>query len=351
MPASQTHFPASPRQIRFINVLRQERGLPELDELTASHLTGGRTGSASAAITELQNQPVARPTTTATRGGGTQMPAPSNGRRAGRMLNGGGIDATVTLASGDHVTLLISTRAPRGRGWANGAPGDEGARTNIKVLGSRVGWVNVVDGVWTVTLRTRNENVRQAVHALFEYAATGDTAGGERVQEASRCGRCRRTLTDPVSIDRGIGPECWGRCTGSHHAEVRSTGTDPDYPHGRPETPAEAFARREGELRARIDEDAERLTRDAQERLQGNLETVAEALTTQVAPATQRATQSLSAMAEALAPISREEQRVIEARDLIEAALKAYVEDEMGTDRAAERALATFDRLARGVQS
>ena len=25
-----------------------------------------------------------------------------------------------------------------------------------------------------------------------------------------KCGRCSRPLTDPVSIDRGIGPDCWG---------------------------------------------------------------------------------------------------------------------------------------------
>ena len=98
------------------------------------------------------------------------------------------------------------------------APGEEGARTSIKILDQKVGWVNVdADGNWTLTLRTRREEYRRAILAIFEYAATGDTAGGERVQEASRCGRCFRTLTDPVSIDRGIGPECLGRDTGSQH--------------------------------------------------------------------------------------------------------------------------------------
>jgi hypothetical protein len=37
------------------------------------------------------------------------------------------------------------------------------------------------------------------------------------IKIASFCGRCGRPLSDPVSIDRGIGPECYGRGTGSQH--------------------------------------------------------------------------------------------------------------------------------------
>ena len=33
-----------------------------------------------------------------------------------------------------------------------------------------------------------------------------------------RCGRCGRELTDPVSIQRGLGPECYGKSTGSKSA-------------------------------------------------------------------------------------------------------------------------------------
>ena len=32
---------------------------------------------------------------------------------------------------------------------------------------------------------------------------------GYHIEHAGRCGKCGRTLTDPVSIERGIGPECW----------------------------------------------------------------------------------------------------------------------------------------------
>jgi len=32
---------------------------------------------------------------------------------------------------------------------------------------------------------------------------------GYQIRHLGKCGRCARTLSDPVSIDRGIGPECW----------------------------------------------------------------------------------------------------------------------------------------------
>jgi len=32
---------------------------------------------------------------------------------------------------------------------------------------------------------------------------------GYHIEHAGRCGKCGRTLTDPESIQRGIGPECW----------------------------------------------------------------------------------------------------------------------------------------------
>lgn len=33
---------------------------------------------------------------------------------------------------------------------------------------------------------------------------------GYHIQHAGKCGRCNRRLTEPKSIERGIGPECWG---------------------------------------------------------------------------------------------------------------------------------------------
>jgi hypothetical protein len=42
---------------------------------------------------------------------------------------------------------------------------------------------------------------------------------GYLFQEESYCGKCGRALTDPESIDLGIGPECNRRQTASHHQQ------------------------------------------------------------------------------------------------------------------------------------
>lgn len=36
----------------------------------------------------------------------------------------------------------------------------------------------------------------------------------------SRCQKCGKKLTDPESIKRGYGPECWGRIPGIHISET-----------------------------------------------------------------------------------------------------------------------------------
>lgn len=49
------------------------------------------------------------------------------------------------------------------------------------------------------------------------------TASGRTysVHVEERCSCCARELTDPVSIERGIGPECYRKATGSKAAKVR----------------------------------------------------------------------------------------------------------------------------------
>lgn len=223
------------RQINFIQSLATERGSEAL-RVAIANAAGRPTAlqnltsrEASAVIERLLVAPrTDRSAAPAARQDGEAMPAPSTGTRAGRMLLAGGIEATVTLADGRHATVSIRTRKRSGRGWTNAALGEQDSRTNVSILGQRIGWVTVdADGRVLLTLRTRRQEYVTAVTAVFEYAA-GLPTPGERVQEASRCGRCFRTLTDPVSIDRGIGPECYGRDTGSQHiaAERRAAGQD-----------------------------------------------------------------------------------------------------------------------------
>jgi hypothetical protein len=37
---------------------------------------------------------------------------------------------------------------------------------------------------------------------------------GYKIEHAGKCGRCGLTLTDPESIERGIGPDCWATMGG-----------------------------------------------------------------------------------------------------------------------------------------
>lgn len=173
---------------------------------------------------------------------GDAVPAPSAATRAGRMLAAGSIEATVQLADGRHVTLSVRSRTRSGRGWTNASLLESGARSRISVLGQQIGWLTGDAVSPRVVLRTRREEYRLAVAALFAYAAGNALPTGVyRVQEASRCGRCFRTLTDPVSIDRGIGPECYGRGTGSTHVNRDNSAPVADLPGAPTEADANAF--------------------------------------------------------------------------------------------------------------
>jgi hypothetical protein len=233
MPATSSRLrPASERQRNFIRSLMAERSDESLAPLAAELQTFVVSGTIRSdlidrllAIPRRSNGATAG---TTQQGIGEVVPAPSTGMRAGRMLLAGGIEATATLDDGRHVTVQIRTRKRSGRGWTNAALGEQDSRTSISVLGSKVGWLNVdADGRVLLTLRTRREEYLVAINALLNYAA-GNPTGSVRVQEASRCGRCFLPLTDPVSIDRGIGPDCFGRDTGSQHvaAERRAAGQD-----------------------------------------------------------------------------------------------------------------------------
>lgn len=354
MPATSTLRPATERQRNFIRTLIAERTGESLAPLAAEIETFVIRGVIRRDFID-RLMAIPRQANSATVNGrdqrrdGEPVPSPSTGTRAGRMLLAGGIEATATLADGRHVTVQIRTRKRSGRGWTNAALGEQDSRTSVSILGSKVGWLNVEGGCVLLTLRTRREEYRAAVLAVLHYAAAGLLPGGvDRVQEASRCGRCFRTLTDPVSIDRGIGPECFGRDTGSQHvaAERRAAGSDvvsePTTP--RPSLVERARAAETGgavedfevaEARmhaqfAEAEQAAERAayeTEMEQERQMRDLETIADALTIPQATTTRRVDSSATDAAR--------------ARDMIAEALDAYFgEPELSF------ALGVFDQLA-----
>jgi hypothetical protein len=138
---------------------------------------------------------------------------------------------TVTVAQADggrkyHETFAI-------RQWH----GRDGSRNlSVSVHGS-ADWQNGVKPITCLHLNLlsrqafegRDERghrplIRYAAHAALQYAWTGEVPqpgnGTVEAVEAARCGRCGAQLTDRESIERGLGPECYGKRTGS--ASIRS---------------------------------------------------------------------------------------------------------------------------------
>lgn len=137
---------------------------------------------------------------------------------------GKAVFTAVSGRDGSHVTLRITKAKDRARaqGWPVEAPYFLSVRTNRD---NAEGWSNawaylgIVNraGVVTVTGRSRSQERPEYARALqvavwlFRVAfEDGKLPTGYAIKHEGLCGRCARKLTDPASIDRGIGPECAG---------------------------------------------------------------------------------------------------------------------------------------------
>lgn len=152
--------------------------------------------------------------------------------RAGRMMEAGRVTVTFrSVRTGEHITL---TAKARGKDEATdqwiSTPLADALVVFIEVP-NQEGWN---DKVGKVTRRAgftpdRNADAARAFCArqLLNFLAGSPMPAGLEAHEESRCGRCGRQLTDPVSIERGIGPECYGRRTGSKHETKGSPAGDP----------------------------------------------------------------------------------------------------------------------------
>lgn len=87
--------------------------------------------------------------------------------------------------------------------------------------GVKVYHVNTVTAALIEARDERNADalLRYAAQAALRFAWTGTLPtpanGTVSVVEESVCGVCGLELTDPVSIERGIGPTCFGKATGT----------------------------------------------------------------------------------------------------------------------------------------
>lgn len=155
---------------------------------------------------------------------------PTQDTRMGRMLAAGRLTSTVTFKvggqdvnAGEHITVSFSSRLK-----------DKAAGTTKKsgfAEASHV-YVSMGDGSYGSQYlgcyypRTgkfypqHGADKARIAAVLFTLRAARDGQQDREkvsIQEASRCGRCARELTDPESIARGLGPECYGLETGSKH--------------------------------------------------------------------------------------------------------------------------------------
>jgi len=160
--------------------------------------------------------------------------------RAGRMLEAGRITVTFrSTATGEHITLTAKARGKKegSEKWVSvpladalvvfiEVPNQEGWNDKVGKVTRRGGFVP--DG-------SADPARVYCAHKLLDFVAGEAMPAGLEVFEESRCGVCGRALTDPVSIERGIGPECYGRQTGSKHETKGSPsaglpGRDPRVP-------------------------------------------------------------------------------------------------------------------------
>lgn len=150
------------------------------------------------------------------------------------LREGGRARATITSrSSGKHLTIRVACkrRGPDGRfisrARTDGRVGIELADAVFVDGGDYAfgGWVGTLyldSGEWRSPKQwddPRGPHYLWAAQALIQWALTGSERFAEQAEVAlaEECSVCGKTLTDPVSIERGVGPECLGKITGSQH--------------------------------------------------------------------------------------------------------------------------------------
>lgn len=148
---------------------------------------------------------------------------PDGGSRASQRLGQGAL--TVTVSSRKtmrHVTLRFRCRRKAKSGKWITVPFDQATHVFVEDYD----WETIAtmypdSGVLFFAPKV-TEAARWCVIAIFRFVNGDDSV--ERVAEIAPediCIRCGRPLTDPQSIERGYGPECFGLATQSAAASTR----------------------------------------------------------------------------------------------------------------------------------
>ena len=148
-------------------------------------------------------------------------------QRAARMLEQGRVTVTFRSPTGRHVTLRARCRAPQEDGRWVTCSLEEAKVVFFEVPSGGAGWSDKVARVTRrggLVLDVGTDDARAwCARQLLRFLAGQPLPEGLEVWEESCCGRCGRELTDPVSVERGVGPECYGKITGSQHQRKGET--------------------------------------------------------------------------------------------------------------------------------
>lgn len=116
----------------------------------------------------------------------------------------GSAESEWPLGSGQkHITYFLNVKAPGGKRWPNGS---QSPWRYIGILRKEDGHIKPT-GKSEFTKGDKFYDVAAwTVRAVVEGKML---PAGYAIRHAGKCGKCGRELTDPESLDRGIGPDCW----------------------------------------------------------------------------------------------------------------------------------------------
>jgi hypothetical protein len=80
-----------------------------------------------------------------------------------------------------------------------------------------VGYVHAAQALEVRKNRTADPARYWVAQQVWRYFLTNELHPQLELKIEAYCGHCGRALNDPVSINRGFGPECFGKMTGSKH--------------------------------------------------------------------------------------------------------------------------------------
>lgn len=129
-----------------------------------------------------------------------------------------------------HYTFRVSYKAADGRwneSWfVNYLTGPDNTRDY-----SYIGKLNTENGQVIITPKSKlkdNSLLLKVLNRTLSLIWSNDVSPmiekGFELHHEGRCGKCGRPLTNPLSIKRGIGPECWDNMNGGHYPHLSVPG-------------------------------------------------------------------------------------------------------------------------------